>query len=1527
MNAASPQPDLETTSASKSGKGCLRAKCAKKPLTPRRLRRKIWRCFLFTVAGLLIAFFILTRTGVTKALVLPRLEAALGAEIAADSIVITPDLGVLMRGVRVRIPDLSGPAGELFTTDRLRVKLDWTALPSPDSVREIELESPIIRLSQNSVTGNINAAQLGLFKQKKQSGNISLPTVVVRNGLVEMGEHTPDEKYTLLAEFPVSGVLAPQPGGIAGRSLFSLTRRAGESGLEVTGFIDPDGVTFTLGGVNLDAWPSTSIPTRFRDIWERLALQGRIVPRTIVVSTSGDVEISVDLERVAITLPFAAEDARSDKPARLTDVTGRIFVSNERISADLTGKAGPLEQQVVFDFFGFDPATSPFVARLITSKLRWERDIELLDFVPPAVIEQTDRFSQPEAEVEAVIWLARGIDSVPADLGLLARFKKPEDLAQLGDPSAVRLGGSLALRNGSAAFRGFKYAFDDLSVDFRFNTNELLIENLHGVSPSGARLQGSGRISPLGPTSAVDLELSVTDLVVNEALYGALNDARRELLDTLFNKDEYQKLLDAGLIRTEADARPLLDRLGAIKTERAAWSAAGGIAKAELERLAAEETRIRNDLRRVPEFSLAGPARVALRLVRQEGKISVWSNNITITLPRVGFIADMFPLPAIGRNVVVIIKDDETRMTMEHGEAITGGSVAISAIMDTSPAAIANSPDGETLPTIRIEARDIPIDPLLIRAIAGSDESKLDGNQKSPRTNRLADLLTRLGLGGNVDCTADIVPNNGELDYTIKNTLKNLTANIAEAGTIVRNASGSALVNRRSIKLDIKGDLFTPKTGASADNATLRTTITLPDGATWGDVRDDDESHASGSAPLLEAEFTLPSADIAIPAEPIVGLFDQDAAGKLRDLREQYQPKGQLGVRTSIRGNLGDGFSQSADISINLDNIQNAEFNYQTLRLGATNSTGFATVRLGQQPTASFENFEINLTTIDSGENPLPAGRLGIIDPVPLGEAFNTAPFKITLESGRFESPLTLHSISRMPGLSGLAETYQPRGIFDLNLNRLDGGKFQGRAKPRTIRLTTPRGSIGFPTISGEIDFKPETGTFQSITAISPDAKLNIDGFWRMTQSGTEFDLVIGADAEGMPEPLLGLAPQAIGEIFDALDIKVAGSTKLEAMTLHMRALPSGEFADIKATGSAQMSDASLAIGLPITELSGLIQFEASRPDFSVPATFSLDVEAERARLMGLRITNAHTHILSGKTPGSVLVPDFGADSHGGRITATVRLSEPAGGLSTGERQYWTELQLAEIRIAPLLADVRIKPDTTLADKVTADLAAVPDAPDPEEIWDQSIDRSRGLVSGSFSLAGIVGKTESRRGRGRIIAGGGPVLQLPLLTPLIEFSNLQLPVGDELGLAYANLILDSRGVTFEEFAVLSSRIELQGYGDMTLPGNELDIRVRTRSVNRIPVITDVVESFRNELISIRIGGTIADPVVSTITLAETRRVVGSLLGGSPEGEARLREIGTLGSDARLRIRQAGALLGRSGSGRLSPRSPVVNDAP
>ncbi|MBZ0173430.1 MAG: hypothetical protein K8E66_13685, partial [Phycisphaerales bacterium] len=270
--------------------------------------------------------------------------------------------------------------------------------------------------------------------------------------------------------------------------------------------------------------------------------------------------------------------------------------------------------------------------------------------------------------------------------------------------------------------------------------------------------------------------------------------------------------------------------------------------------------------------------------------------------------------------------------------------------------------------------------------------------------------------------------------------------------------------------------------------------------------------------------------------------------------------------------------------------------------------------------------------------------------------------------------------------------------------------------------------------------------------------------------------------------------------------------------------------------------------------------------------------------------------------------------------TGSVRMTRDPGG---GQR-YWADIQLAEVRLAPLLVDVQAPEQATLADGPGEQIRTVPDAAE----WDQSGDLSRGLVNASLSLTGIVGSESGRRGRGRIIASGGPVVMLPLLTPLIEFSNLQPPLGDELRLALASFYLDETGVCFEDIAVLSDSVELLGYGTMSWPGGELDLRVRSQAVNRIPVVSGMIETVRDELLTTRLTGPIGSPDFSTESFAATRRVMGSLFGGEDNpNRRRLRDIGLSADAARRRIRTAESLMDRIEAGEVSPSARGGNDAP
>ena len=80
-----------------------RPKPAKKPLTVRRFRRKVWRGFLIFVVTLLVALLIVTRTGAGEAALTAAAEAgALTIETGDEAVATAEAITPLQPGQRIR---------------------------------------------------------------------------------------------------------------------------------------------------------------------------------------------------------------------------------------------------------------------------------------------------------------------------------------------------------------------------------------------------------------------------------------------------------------------------------------------------------------------------------------------------------------------------------------------------------------------------------------------------------------------------------------------------------------------------------------------------------------------------------------------------------------------------------------------------------------------------------------------------------------------------------------------------------------------------------------------------------------------------------------------------------------------------------------------------------------------------------------------------------------------------------------------------------------------------------------------------------------------------------------------------------------------------------------------------------------------------------------------------------------------------------------------------------------------------------
>jgi hypothetical protein len=262
-------------------------------------------------------------------------------------------------------------------------------------------------------------------------------------------------------------------------------------------------------------------------------------------------------------------------------------------------------------------------------------------------------------------------------------------------------------------------------------------------------------------------------------------------------------------------------------------------------------------------------------------------------------------------------------------------------------------------------------------------------------------------------------------------------------------------------------------------------------------------------------------------------------------------------------------------------------------------------------------------------------------------------------------------------------------------------------------------------------------------------------------------------------------------------------------------------------------------------------------------------------------------------------MPLLSADSHGGRIAGTLVINSLDPRSAGALREYTADLHFADVSFSGVLHDLAVSatPPSPPVEGPSADLAPADDL-------------SRGAIDGEFSVAGLigqpVGQVPVRRGRGVVHVSGGRILSLPLVLPLLEVTNLQLPSAEHLDFAQGSFFIDNDLVTIEDVSIFSRSIAIFGYGTMTYPGLVLDLRVNSRSNRPIPLVSEVIQGIRDELVSTRVTGKLGVQKISLEPFQGTRRLLNRAFGGEQTAQQqRLDEIERRAKRERERDKRAG----------------------
>jgi len=362
----------------------------------------------------------------------------------------------------------------------------------------------------------------------------------------------------------------------------------------------------------------------------------------------------------------------------------------------------------------------------------------------------------------------------------------------------------------------------------------------------------------------------------------------------------------------------------------------------------------------------------------------------------------------------------------------------------------------------------------------------------------------------------------------------------------------------------------------------------------------------------------------------------------------------------------------------------------------------------------------------------------------------------------------------------------------------------------------------------------------------------------------------VSVETRGLPSGFLAVLPAELTSALSEMSFHTDHGIRVPRADVTYNDDGTSAGRRVRVSGQVEFDDVAMQAGASVTQGAGTVGFTVERPA-GMPAAYDLSALMTGFRFAGLSMSNGRLRLSGGGDSGAVHVPLMTADCYGGRASGTMSLT----GRPDGRREYQASLKLAGVRFAPVLRDLGATEHEGVA------------IAEPDQL---ALDESRGRLEAAVSLAGIMGDDESRRGRGLGTVGGGAVIQMPLLLPLVQFSNLQLPLDERLSVASAEFFLRGSTIVFEDVSAFSDSVRFFGYGTATWPGLELDLRFNSRAVRRMPVISGLIEGIRDELVSTTVTGPARDPKVSTTPLRATSRMLETLFGSPSDQELLMRDI-------------------------------------
>ena len=454
-------------------------------------------------------------------------------------------------------------------------------------------------------------------------------------------------------------------------------------------------------------------------------------------------------------------------------------------------------------------------------------------------------------------------------------------------------------------------------------------------------------------------------------------------------------------------------------------------------------------------------------------------------------------------------------------------------------------------------------------------------------------------------------------------------------------------------------------------------------------------------------------------------------------------------------------------------------------------------------------------------------------------------------------------------------------------------GRFSLALSPQRLAVSYRGQRLEFPQVEGRAVVHRGYAELEELDLRFATGHVTLNGIAGL-DTMTPTALTFRGEADLTSPTARALLPPPVVAVLEQLEVK--GTTRLRHARLYHRpsapplpaagqsqpkpadggvddsTRPSLAAAATEFDAEVQLVEAQLTLGVPITQLHGLLQVRLRQEPGEARPRMGLELVADHLRAADRRVAPLQVVMDNAAQPDRLRLRDSMGGVYGGVLVleGSVPL-EPT-------QPYRVDVTLSDVEVEAFLRPAEADPTHGMMPV----LESVDEA-DPQRVEQTPMlvmpfsnlqrDLRGGLMSASLSLEAPLDQPDRRLGRGALRIRDARLYDKPLSNALLRATSFALPSGAPLDSASARFLVDGPTVYFDELSMEGPGIRIEGGGTMSTPETALDLVMVPRATGgpQLGPISDLINFFKDELIAIHVTGTLAEPRADLASLTGLTR--------------------------------------------------------